>query len=184
MPSLRPLQYSENDVINLFAFTGNGAFIPATKGTPVTVSGSGFVNDQTQTLFRGNAGIGVNNTFSQRYGPQAQVSAASTGDVCLGLLLFDVREVDENGEKLLYHPRKAFENNWAISGQTVPILTKGLVLYSGVNETVTAGQLAFASGGQLTNGLSSVIPFQGSRVGQFLGSKDSNGWVLLKLNTQ
>lgn len=187
MPNLRTLQYSENDVINLFAYTGNGAFIPVNKGTFVTISGSGFVNDQTDTLFRGGAGATYAGTLSQRYGPQAQVSVATTGDVAVGCLLYDVREVDENGEKLIYNPRKAIENNWVISGQTVPILTRGLVLYSGVNETVTAGQVAWVSGGQLTNtGPASVAGtagmYLGSRAGQFLGTKDDQGWVLVKLN--
>ena len=54
-----------------------------------------------------------------------------TKDVPLGMLLYDVREDDENGEKLIFNPRKAAENDYVISGQAVPILTRGIVLYSG-----------------------------------------------------
>ncbi len=69
-----------------------------------------------------------------------------------------------------------------LSGQTVPIASKGVFLYSGVAEAVTAGQTAYVSGGQLTN--SSINSTHGSTVGTFLGAKDGNGWVLVKIQCQ
>ena len=94
MPNLRPFRVvDEHDVVNLFKFSGT---IPATKGTMVKIV-SGWDNDQELQLL-GSPGASYNNTVSQRYGVQAQIAAcAGSGDAAVGLLLYDVREVDENG---------------------------------------------------------------------------------------
>jgi hypothetical protein len=96
------------------------------------------------------------------------------------MLLYSVRETDENGEKLIYNPRKAIENNWVISGCGVNIVTKGVFLYSGVGGTVTVGANAYLN----SNAEISVTGDSAStatKVGKFLGPKDSNGVVLFKL---
>ena len=48
-----------------------------------------------------SVGKSYDNTVSQRWGVDASVRAAVTGDAHpLGMLLYSVREEDENGEKL------------------------------------------------------------------------------------
>ena len=44
----------------------------------------------------------------------------------LGILLRDVRAKDENGENLLYYPEKKEELQCVVSGEAVPIATRGL----------------------------------------------------------
>lgn len=184
MPTLRPLHdYSEHDVINLFSISGA---MPVGKGTVVKMLASGWRSQDEPIEMFGAAGNSYNNTVSQRYRNGAQVAACNTGsagvkDIPLGMTLYDVRETDENGEKLIYHPRKAAENDWVISGQAVPVLTRGVVLYSGATlsaESPALGQAVYtAANGELSTGNASLA----TAVGKTLGQKDGNGHILLKL---
>ena len=55
-----------------------------------------------------------------------KVSDTGAGVKPLGLMLRDVRNKDENGENLLYYPRKKEELQCVVSGEAVPVATKGL----------------------------------------------------------
>jgi len=177
--NLRPLeQYSEHEVINFFAYSGDSTLVQ--KGTAVKIQGAGFKADSTNPVeMLGNPGASYTNTVSQRYGVVPKVAAAVSGDKVIGFTLLDIRETDENGEKLVYNPRKAAEMGVVISGQAVPVLTRGVVLYSGLaagsagdavylNSTV-AGDLTITNAGGNT------------RVGKLLGDRDANGVALLKI---
>lgn len=177
MPTLRPFRdYNEKDVINLFAFGGT---IPANKGTLVKVSGDGWKSDQ-EIEFLGSVGASYNNTVSERFGVTAKVAVTTAGERPLGLLLRDVREVDENGELLKFNPRKAAEMEAVLSGQAVPIVTKGMFHYSGeiLSTQSPVGGTALYAGvsGQITTGVS------GSSIGIALGAKDTDGVVLIRLS--
>lgn len=180
MPALKPYrQYSEENVINGF-FRYNGT-LPVQAGTFVKVT-SGWLADQHSSLL-GDVGAAYSNEVSQRWGLPATVGACTaSGDITVGVLLNDVREVDENGEKLIFKRQKAIENGWTISGEGVRVLSKGIVLYSGVNGNPTAGAAAFlgTDGGPNTSG--TVANLNVTRVGTFLSPKDGSGWVLLKLD--
>lgn len=188
--NLRPFRdYSEHEVINLFAFSGTAesASIMATKGVAVKVSAEGFTTGPSSnsaykaTEFLGDAGgTSFPLSNSQRFGVRPKVTLADSGNV-LGLTLLDVRELDENGEKLIFNPRKAAEMNVVISGQAVPVLTRGIVLYSGsAIANATAGQFAVVSGtaGELAN--VSALRTNEVAVGKFLGNAVSNT-ALLKI---
>ena len=130
MPTLRPLRdYDEHDVINLFSWSGA---VPAYKGTMGKMLAGGFKADANDPVeMFGAAGASVQNTVSQRYRSSAQITTCGTGDdgtrdIPLGMLLYDVREDDENGEKLLYNPTKQTELQAMLPGQAVPIATKGI----------------------------------------------------------
>lgn len=194
--TLRPFRnYNESDVINLFAFDGaqdaNGVI--ATAGTVVAVAGNGFqpVADKTAgggtgffgtipTDLGGTLGIaGLSNVVSNRYVVTAKVSAASSGQVALGITLMNTQELDENGEKLIFNPRKAAEKGVAISGQAVPVLTRGIVVYSGSqigSASAGAGVYLSATAGEL-----STVAGNQTRVGTLL-SVPVNGIALIKLN--
>lgn len=181
MPGLRPfLDYSEHDVCNLFSYSGA---IPAYRGTVLTFVASGWRTDETNTNILGSVGASYANTVSTRWGTLPALQTASTGTSVAGIMLWDVREVDENGEPLRYNPRKAAEMQVALSGQSVPVLTKGFVLISGVlNGGVTAGQLAYPSGaGEITTN-SVNVPDESSIVGKFFGRIDTYGYALLHVN--
>lgn len=170
--------YSEHEVLNFFTFNGT---IPVTAGTLVKIDGSGMNNDTwKEAKILGDAGQAYSNVISKRYGVYPQVcTLTSNHDTPIGMLLYDVRENDENGEKLIYNPQKAAENNWAISGQAVPILTRGVVLYSGYGGTPSGGQYAYPTGDGTI--CSDAIVGSGTQCGKWLGAPDSNGWAFLKL---
>ena len=179
--TLRPFRdYDEHDVINLYKWSGT---IPAYRGTIVSIIGNGWTEaDELEML--GSVGASYANVTSQRYGVAAAVRVAGSGDATpLGMLLHDVKETDENGEKLIYNPRKAAEMEVSISGHAAPIVARGIFLYSGSGlaaESPTAGQKLYVleADGALTTGVSSGQV----AVGKALGAKDStSSHVLIKL---
>jgi hypothetical protein len=186
--TLKPLHdYDPHDVINLFSWSGA---VPATKGLMVKIAtATGFQAGAADPVeMFGAAGNAYGNTVSQRYRTQAQVVACGTGsagvkDIPLGMLLYDVRETDENGEKLIYHPRKAAENDWVISGQAAPVLTRGIVLYSGETlkaDALTPGIAVYAAaGGELAYDAAHAA--DAPKVGMALGGLSSDGLVMLKI---
>lgn len=180
MPAIRPFQtVDEHD--NLAMFTYEGA-TPAAAGTFVKVNGSGYV-PAIFTNLQTSVGLGYNNTLSPRFiGAAKVVPTAASGDAAVGMLLHDVRELDENGEKLIFHPRKANENNWTISGKTSNIATKGVFFYSGAGGVPAVGSGAYlrADGSIGTVNLGADVSLS-TKVGKFLSAKDINGWVLFKL---
>jgi hypothetical protein len=178
--SLRPFrQYDEHDVVNLFAYSGDVA-TPVLAGKAVKIVGSGFMASSTNPIEDiGSVGASFANTVSSRYGTVSKVAPAVSGDAVLGLTLMDIRETDENGEKLVFNPRKAAEMGVVISGQTVPVLTRGVVLYSGLS-AATAGAsvyLSHNSAGDLTT----TQVGSSTKVGKVLGVTDANGFTLLKI---
>jgi hypothetical protein len=184
--NLRPFrQYNEMDVVNLFAYSGNAengaAGIVATKGLAVKVA-VGWTNDANSNPVEllGSVGASYNNVVSQRYGVKPKVTIAASGDAVLGLTLMDVRELDENGEKLVFNPRKAAEMGVVVSGQAVPILTKGLVTYSGALGAAV-GNVAYVSGtaGEIAG--AATLPTNATKIGKFLSNNDANGTALLKI---
>ena len=195
--NLRPFRdYSEHEVLNLFTYSGTAesAAIMLTKGAAVKLSAEGFTtgpsSDSSYKVidFLGDVGASFPLSNSQRFGVRPKVTLATSGDV-LGLTLLDVRELDENGEKLIFNPRKAAEMNVVISGQAVPVLTRGIVLYSGTAiANATAGQVAVVSGtaGELANISASANLARSTStnpevvVGKFLGNA-VNGTALLKI---
>ena len=192
---LRPFrQYSEQDVVNLYSYSGDSSLVR--KGLVVKIMGDGFAPDTTSNGYDVNARLGdvgaaYNNVVSQRYGATPKVGIPASGDRVLGLTLMDIRETDENGEKLIFNPRKAAEMNVVVSGQAVPILTKGVVMYSGVtvadaNATPhailgTNGELRAISHAEFSLlNASATLAANTTRVGRWLG-KSVNGVAALKI---
>jgi len=174
--------YDEHDVINLYRMT-DSSVIPVHRGTFVKINGDGWKASHEDGIeLNGAAGSNViSNTVSQRYGVKAEVVEAGNAERAIGMTLYDVRETDENGEKLIYNPRKAVEMECVLSGQAVPIVTRGIFLYSGAtlaSETVTAGQSLYVRNyGEL-----GVTVGGGGPVAVALGAKDANGHVLIHLD--
>jgi hypothetical protein len=53
--------------------------------------------------------------------------AIADAPLILGMILNDVRNTDENGEKLHFYPQKKAELQCVVSGEAVPIATRGIV---------------------------------------------------------
>lgn len=191
MPLLRPLRdYDEKDVINLYTFSGQTTTSQiVNRGTLVQIC-NGWRNDEEPIEILGSYGdFSVNNVQALRYGTPAKVTFYGTGNAVtgfsgeypIGITLFDVRELDENGIPLKYNPRKAAELEACISGQTVPIVTKGVFLYSGLTGTITPGAPIYG-------GANGVITAQNNatgnltKVGFALGKTGVDGSALIKLN--
>ena len=184
---LRPFRdYDEHDVINLFALN-EAAGVGVTKGHLVThdsalpgwLNASGAANTHPDML--GAPGASFSNTVSERYGVASRVALSASGSTAIGMMLYDVKETDENGEKQVFNPRKAAEMEVALSGQAVPILTRGIVLYSGsvlITNNPDAGAALYSD----NNGELTTTDGGGNVVGRTLGKKDSNGHVLVRIN--
>lgn len=174
--TLRPFRdYNEKDVINLFAVSGapidTTYQIIATKGSIVKIVGSGFVNDIIDPeVMIGNMGLyNVNNFVGQRYGVSSQVALANSGDTAIGMLLFDVRELDENGEFLKYRPQKAAEMEAVLSGQVCPIVTRGRFIVSGIQTGTTAITAGLPCYLGTNGGIATFTNVTGQVIGHFLG---------------
>tara|TARA_A100001037_G_C14979723_1_gene557495 strand:- start:87 stop:791 length:705 start_codon:yes stop_codon:yes gene_type:complete len=125
-------QYSEHEVVNLFSSlaandklsdSGNGdagVFVKVTNGN---------ANDPTEYITSSYLGKTDYPFVGRDQYPQVplKVDAAGSGDMVLGVTLNQTALHDENGEKLLYYPQKALENQAVLSGQAVPVLTRGIL---------------------------------------------------------
>ena len=172
-------QYSEHDVINLFSPSGADTPTDLNNGTCVSATGNGWKNGPAADLdMIGAPGASYTNTVSQRYGVPAHVCITQLGDTPLGLTLYDVKETDENGEKLVFNPRKAAELQAVVSGQAVPVVTRGVFLYNGIGGTPAAGGSVWTAA---DGGLSATSGTNAQNAGKFLGVKDTDSNVLLKL---
>jgi hypothetical protein len=189
--TLKPFRdYSEHDVINLFSYSGdqdaNGLI--ASRGTVVKIVGSGFMpvavpnsglNGTNPVDLVDGLGATYANTVSTRWGVTSKVSAAVSGENAIGITLLDVRELDENGEKLVFNPRKAAEMNVVVSGQSVPVLTRGVISYSGTQiSPVNPGAGVYL--GTVAGELSTTDNGAG-RVGTLL-SRPYNGQAIIRVN--
>ena len=192
MARLKPFRdYSEHDVINLFSFNDTAIILDANAagvvhaGSCVKVK-TGWSNDAETTDMIDNVGAAYNNTVSQRWGVAANVQLTDGGndETVLGITLYDVREYDENGEALKFNPRKQDELQCSLSGQAVPIATRGLFLTATgawiASQSVGINMDVFATGdGQLTT---AGVKANDNRIGRTLGAPDSDGSVLVKFD--
>ena len=189
-------QYDEHDVINMYTFDVSATVtdgVQASAGLLVDVLGDGFkagadIHDLSAT--QPNAAVndnGYSGTLSLRYNLKAEVNAfdgTADGARPLGMLLHDVRTLDENGEDLRYNPRKADEMQVVVPGQAVPIVSRGIFLLKETTSTLLASATANAllystNGGAWTDnaGDSNDEP-----IGMALGAWDaSTSTILVKL---
>ncbi len=182
MATLRPFrQINENDVVNLFALDAG----TAVKGNLVKLHVGWKADDDLSTTSISS----YDNTVSDRYNTVARVKLTGSADVVFGMLLHDVAEVDENGEKLIWHPRKAHEMQVSLDGQVVPVLTRGIVMVNGievagggVGEAIAVGVKLYAgsNGGMVTLAAPTADQLKGY-VGFCLGAA-ANGNVLIKFD--
>jgi len=137
--------YSEHDVVNLFALDVSSAtladMVPGGSGdfdagvvvkvsagalpgdTPSTLETSGGLRDYLGASFSG-AHIGFNAYPSNGM----TVAPADGSGATLGITLRETLAFDENGEKMLYYKQKLDEAQGVLPGETVPVLSKGMVL--------------------------------------------------------
>jgi hypothetical protein len=196
-------QYDENDVINFYSLdTETGE-----AGSVVKVSAANLSDDPVSYVERGDAdsyqstmGKGLSLYPEVPYKVTKMVATGGNAKA-LGILLRDVRAKDENGENLLYYPQKKEELQCVVSGEAVPIATKGIFtinangLTNGVAPTVN--QFAVPSLNGTITGITSTAANNGQHhthsIGTFIGTglRESQGgttdvfagaYAILKLN--
>lgn len=146
MPKLLPFrQINDNDIVNQYALEGTGE-----AGLLVAVN-LGNLDAQTDWNYSNFPGAQFDRVSSYRMHVRGTTVRQSTsGDTkytLLGVTLFNVAMTDENGEKYEYNKQKRIDNNIIVSGNAMPVLTKGLLtLGSGAyNGTPAVGSVLKAS---------------------------------------
>jgi len=182
MPNLMPFRnYSEYDIINLFACS-----VEATKGTlvkPIQKLEKNPLNLSQNAPGAKYSNV-VNNLFelTGRVEPIVNYNDVPTA---LGILLYDVREKDENGEKLILNPRKAAEMNVVLPKiHAAPVLTKGIVLINDIDVSNHG-----SGGGNPSIGDAAYVGDAGKistdglvKIGKFLSPIGSDGYALVKVD--
>jgi hypothetical protein len=213
-------QYAEQDVVNLYAVLPTGT---NSMATPFTAGGNdaGVLvkvsnGDMTQEPITYDGGQGDNYLGKTDYpfvgrdkypSVPLQVNEANAVDAALGVTLRQTLTHDENGEKLIYYPQKAIEMQAVISGQAVPVLSRGIItldtsgsfttgptsIGQSVYASATAGKFdtaalgskvgkVIATGQRVNRGVSTDY-FAGASVGT--GAAGSNGkYAVIQLNCQ
>ena len=182
-------QYSDVDVINMFASdtvdaspstNGNGS-----AGVFVKVSAGNLDLDPIQYT-----ATDITNTLGKADYPflgaaqypavPLRFTAATAGEPVLGLTLNQTLAADENGERLLYNPVKRAELQAVLTGQAVPVATKGVfpladtaIDWVDASMTVNNHLVISANAGKVSGlAASTVSPITGttSIIGRILGT--------------
>ena len=136
MKRILPLRdYNEHDVINMFALDTANTYISDTgvgdAGVIVKVTAGGIDKEAVKAVSSAYLGktdypfVGKNTYWEV----PLKVGVGTSGDAALGVTLFETAMYDENGEKILYYRQKGLENQIIMSGQAVPVLTKGTMMF-------------------------------------------------------
>ena len=187
-PNLKPLrQYDETEVIDFFAHVDASA----NKGNLVTITtANGNTNVSQNANSPATPHLNVfgqlsntpNYAYSARYEVTWKIKNAVAGDTPLGLTLYDVRENDAYGNKLIFTPRtERYEKDLVVSGQSVPVLTRGLVKINGFVGTPGPGSGAAPHATQSGYLQVTNTPLSTGNVGKFLTTADADGYALFKL---
>lgn len=126
---IMPLEVvNQYEVINFFAqsVTGErGQFVALFTGqqTPDNASANGYTTTSLGTSYQG--------TYAPRYENKRKFRPTAAGDTkynTIGITLYTTAEEDENGQKIALMGRQhREERGYAISGETVPVLSRGIV---------------------------------------------------------
>lgn len=172
------------------AFVLNGLFALATatgsKGTILSITGFPLATgyNPANNDFWGSTTLtnGQINTYSNRYELNSRVTPTPSGGVPLGLQLYDVLEVNPYGESLLYREQERAERQIVVSGQAVPIATKGVFYVLGAAGTISGNAPCVARNGIPTALSPGGVPASETQIGMFLSTTGVDGGALLKLD--
>lgn len=126
-------EINEHDVINFYSLdeaTGQAGALVRIKTADLNREPVEYTTRDDQFGFQNRMGFATS-LYPQV--PHKVTKVQGTGDFvsgAIGITLRDVRTVDENGENLLFYPQKRDELQCVVSGQAVPILTRGIVTFN------------------------------------------------------
>ena len=177
-------QYDEQDVVNLYALTSAEALASTTgdgagsNGVFVKVNDGNF--NQDMITYGTNTYLGKTSypfVGGDMYPTnQLEVTAATSGDLPLGLTLNQTAQTDENGEKLLYNTTKKEELQAVLPGQTVPVATKGIFTLSAnaIDGALANNKLGIGSGIKISHTndgkVTGVAPTDSAAFGTVIGT--------------
>ena len=182
-------QYSDVDVINMFASdtvdatpstNGNGSagvFVKVSAGNldldPIQYTATDITNTLGKTDYPFLGAV-------QYPAVPLKFTAATAGEPVLGMTLNQTLSTDENGERLLYNPVKRAELQAVLTGQAVPVATRGIFTLSDyaidwvdANMVVNSHLIISANAGKVSGLLASAVsPITGttSIIGRILGT--------------
>jgi len=144
-------QYDENDVVNLFALNADSLSkdLKLMKPSADDINADGvLVSVENGNMTENDViSLGEDDRFMNSYDSPVgrnpyptnplKIAPAASGSQPLGVTLNQTLAVDENGESLLFNPVKKDEFQAVLSGQTVPVLGKGIIT---VHESAVATQ--------------------------------------------
>lgn len=164
-------QYNDHNVINLFAgdFSDGAAldtpFINGNNDNGVFVKVSEGDMTKAPVEYENNSYLGKTNYpyIGRDQYPVVPLKfvPATTGSACLGVTLNQTLTHDENGEKLIYYPQKALELQAVMTGEAVPVLSKGLIT---LNETAVDETSAVTASWMLPGQPIALSPFNAGKV--------------------
>jgi len=182
-------QYSDVDVINMFASdtvdanpstNGNGSagvFVKVSAGNldldPIQYTATDITNTLGKTDYPFLGAV-------QYPAVPLQFTAATAGVPVLGMTLNQTLATDENGERLLYNPVKRAELQAVLTGQAVPVVSRGIftladtaIDWVDANMVVNSHLVISANAGKVSGLLASAVsPITGttSIIGRILGT--------------
>ena len=187
-PNLKPYRdIDPHEVVNLYSHVDASA----NKGSLVTITeAEGNTNVWQNANSPATPHLDVfgplantpSRAYSNRYEVTWKIKNAFDEDIPLGLTLYDVRELNAYGEKLIHRPRyERFENDYVVSGEAVPVLVRGFVKINGFNGDPGPGSGAVPSA--TNSGFVDVTndPTGATNVGKFLSTPDADGYAHFKL---
>jgi len=179
---LKPLRdYSEHDVLNFFKFVSAAGTGDA--GIPVVIS-AGF-NGSSVPSVASNLAAGLNNgnTYSPRWTITPAVTGATSGQIPLGITLYKTLENNQFNYSYLYDKQRKDEAEAVVSGEAVPILTKGTVyVYVGTGASPApspTGAKYVVVNGAGTIGASTSVT---GSWGKWLGTVDTEGYAVMQFD--
>ena len=132
-------QYAEQDVINMYALQkadineGTQQVGSGDAGIWVKVTQGGLDNGPTtyDDVYKTYLGMDPGNVpyVGRDQYPRVvtEVGVAASGDSAIGVTLYQTAQEDENGQKLLYYPQKKLETQSVLPGESVPVLSRGII---------------------------------------------------------
>ncbi len=184
---LKPFRdYSEHDVINMFAATGvmdKGTLVAIAVATGNTnvYQGTGTPPPTPYQTFNTAFGLAPAYAYGVRGNVEWTIKTAGSTDTCVGMLLYDVRTTNRFGEDFRYRPsHERYEQQVSLIGESTPFVKRG-TFHVGSGNIV--GTVAIGSGFTAQSGKMLVGGYsKATSLGSFLTTRDASGGALVALN--
>ena len=174
-PNLKPFrEVDAKEIINAFAHVSGsvnaGTFVIATVADP---------DSNPQTILAGSREGAPSRAFSPRFENPWKVRSIASGEMPLGITLNDVREYNDYGDRYVHHQDELGRLDIVVSGQAVPVATRGIFEINGFSGA--PGPMSGAIAHPTVAGQLLVSNASTGQVGKFLTSSGADGYALFKV---